>query len=1012
MQKYNHQKIEKKWQKYWEAHKTFETKDSARKPKKYILDMFPYPSGAGLHVGHPEGYTATDILSRYRRMKGDNVLHPMGWDAFGLPAENYAIKEGIHPDKTTQKNIKRFREQIKSIGLSYDWSREVDTSSPEYYKWTQWLFLQLYKKGLAYKKLASVNWCPKDNTVLANEQVVDGKCERCGTLVVKKNLSQWFFKITDYAEELLTDLDKLDWPEPIKTMQRNWIGKSAGVSWKQKIKDLNIPVECYDSVPQTFMAQTFCVIAPEHALVPKLVAGTEHENPVKEFLDALAKRRAADRFKVENEIEGVFTGRYIENPFGTGDLPIWIASFVVADYGTGIVNCSAHDERDFAFAKKFNIPLRPVMFPADPVEAERVRNLEYCYHHDPEAILEQPVEFKGRKWGEARADIIDFVEKTGIGRRTVNYKLRDWLLSRQRYWGAPIPIIYCENCAANSKIKRFVILHGRAETSKESFIPWLKQNLEKAGYEVQTPDLPGTEMPNDLEQAEYVRKNCVLDESTCVVAHSFGGVVTMRLLEQRVRLGKVIFVETPVSGKFVDGKDRPSVTAALKKGFDFDQIKQQAASFVILTGKKQTIVPLNDGKVLAKKLNGELVLGAFKKLHFTGKQEPAVLNLALPKHRAESGMVPVPEKDLPVKLPTDVDFRPTGESPLKRSKSFKKVKCPVCGGKAERDYDTMDTFVDSSWYFLRYSDPKNKKQFADKKKMQTWLPVDVYVGGAEHAVLHLLYSRFFTKALRDFGYLNFGEPFLKLRNQGLILGPDGEKMSKSRGNVINPDDMVKEFGADSLRMYEMFMGPLEDAKPWQTQGVVGIRRFLDRVWNWVNERSAPNLLGSSKTADKSARYTDSDDVKRRLHKLTKKITEDIENFSFNTAVSSFMEFHNQIKDEEVSLETVKTFLKLLYPFAPHVCEELNQVVDKTLGRANRQQSLQLEPWPIFDPAMVIDSTVEIVVQVNGKVKGRVSMPVNSTEEKVMAEVNKKNIMVIQNPKRVVFVLNRLINFVV
>lgn len=819
MKKYDHKKIEAKWQKYWQTKKTFIAKDSDKRPKKYILDMFPYPSGAGLHVGHPEGYTATDILSRYARMKGFNVLHPMGWDAFGLPAENYAIKEGIHPQKTTQKNIKRFTAQIKSIGLSYDWSREVNTSDPEYYKWTQWLFLQLYKKGLAYKKLASVNWCPKDNTVLANEQVVDGKCERCGTEVVKKKLSQWFFKITEYADELLSELDNLDWPEPIKTMQRNWIGRSEGITWTQKVKDLDIPVECYDSVPQTFMAQTFCVIAPEHPLVQKLITGTEYEKPVSKFIEELEERKRIDKFKVENEIEGIFTGRYIENPFGTGDLPIWVASFVIADYGTGIVNSSAHDERDFTFAKKYNIPLRPVMFPKDPIEAQKVRNLEVCYHHEPEALMEQPQEFSGRKWGEAREDIIDYVIKKGYGYRTVNYKLRDWLLSRQRYWGAPIPIIYCEKC----------------------------------------------------------------------------------------------------------------------------------------------------------------------------------------------GPQPVPEKDLPVKLPTDVDFRPTGESPLKRSKKFKKVVCPNCKGKAERDYDTMDTFVDSSWYFLRYTDPKNKSKFADAKKITNWLPVDTYIGGAEHAVLHLLYARFFTKAMNDLKMVDFREPFIRLRNIGLILGPDGEKMSKSRGNVINPDDIVKEFGADSLRMFEMFMGPLEDAKPWMTAGIIGITRFLDRVWQSL---PSSHLGGGILSAE-----NDDTGLLKIISKANKKITEDIEGLRFNTAVSALMICLNDAKQHLLKFTVSKnvynefrlTYIKLLYPFAPHISEELYSLM-------GGKKSLQLEKWPEFDPSLVVDQTVEIVVQVNGKVKGKLTLPTGQSQDKAQAAAMElepvKQAISGQSIKRTIYVPNRLINFVV
>lgn len=983
MGKYNHQKIEAKWQVYWDTHKTFIAKDADKRPKKYILDMFPYPSGAGLHVGHPEGYTATDILSRYSRMNGFNVLHPIGWDAFGLPAENYAIKEGIHPQKTTQKNIKRFTEQIKAIGLSYDWSREINTSDPAYYKWTQWLFLQLYKKGLAYKKEASVNWCPKDNTVLANEQVVDGKCERCGTTVVQKNLSQWFFKITDYAEELLSELDKLDWPEPIKLMQKNWIGKSQGA------------------------------------------------------------------------------------------------------------------EIDF--------------------------------------------EISGQK-------------------------------------------------------PSFLILHGRNGSPDSHTFPWLKEQLEFKGYKVQVPALPHTSEPDDAEQAQFVIKNCKLDENTVIIGHSFGGVVALRLLEKGIKVNQVVLMCTPFSGKFLDKKSRPSVTRACQKGFDFSKIRTNAKDFTLLYDSGDDIVSMSDGETFAEKLNGVLLKLKGNIPHLSGKTEPEVLEALLSDHQIkvfttrpdtifgatymvlapehiivknlesriqnlvevqkyieatkkkselqrtqlekektgvelkgikavnpatkqeipvwiadyvitgygtgaimavpahderdwefatrynlpitdvvaarnhaelnaeprgikpmtdygvlvnsgeftgmesedaikrmglkfgklttkyklrdwlvsrqrywgspipiihcnQCGMQPVLEKDLPVKLPTDVDFVPTGESPLKRSKKFGKVICPKCKGKAERDYDTMDTFVDSSWYFLRFVDPKNKKEFANKKKIKEWLPVNTYVGGAEHAVLHLLYSRFFTKALRDFGLLNFDEPFLKLRNQGLILGPDGEKMSKSRGNVINPDDIIREFGADSLRMYEMFMGPLEDAKPWQTQGIVGVKRFLDRVWNWVGQVESEKLKVKS----------DSEKVIRALNKLIKKVIEDIENFHFNTSVSAFMGFLNEAKDESVSVESVKTFLKLLYPFAPHITEELHQLI-------GGKKSLQLETWPTFDPKKIIDDTVEIVVQVNGKVKGKVTIPSGSDENTVkefgMNLTTVKILLEGHTVKRTIFVKDRLINLVI
>ena len=781
---YDPSKIEPKWQKVWLKNKTFKADPKSKKPKHYVLDMFPYPSGAGLHVGHPEGYTATDIISRYLRMKGHEVLHPMGWDAFGLPAENYAIKTKVHPQKTTDDSIVRFREQIQSIGFSYDWEREVNTSAPDYYRWTQWFFLFLYKNGLAYKRKAPVNWCGGCQTVLANEQVVDGLCERCSTAVVQKDLEQWFFKITDFIEDtekdgrktdgLLTGLKKIDWPNGTLVAQNNWIGKSAGVTYRQKVKGMDFEFESYDSVPQTFMAQTFAVIAPEHPMVPALVAGTKHEKPVMEFVEAVKEKKRKNRFEVDKESEGIFTGQYLDNPFGTGDLPIWVSSFVIYEYGTGVVNCSAHDERDFAFAKKYGIPLRPVMFPVDPKKAEQVKNLEYCYHHDQEGILQSPSEFIGRKWGEAREAIIDHIGKKGFGRRTTQYKLRDWLVSRQRYWGAPVPIIYCDKC----------------------------------------------------------------------------------------------------------------------------------------------------------------------------------------------GEVPVPEKDLPVELPGDVDFMPTGESPLHRSKKFQDVKCPKCKAPARREADTMDTFVCSSWYFFRFADSQNKKVFADPELMKKWCPVDLYVGGAEHTVLHLLYARFFTKALHRHGYIDFDEPFLKLRHQGLILGEDGEKMSKSRGNVINPDDVIKRYGADTLRLYEMFMGPFEASKPWSTKSIEGSYRFLQKVWRLAEENEIID-------------EPPSEILNRLLHKTIKKVTEDIERFSFNTAISAMMILANEVmKEKKISKTLMKKFALILAPFAPHLGEEL-------WAKLGHKDSLAYEPWPVYDPELVRDTTFELVFAVNGKMRSSHSVPMGITEKEAV-----------------------------
>ncbi len=815
MKKYNPKSIEAKWQKYWQTKKTFVAKDVSPKKKKFILVEFPYPSGAGLHMGHMRGYTAGDVTSRYWRLKGQEVLFPIGWDAFGLPAENYAIKTGVHPKKSTAKNVSNFIKQINSLGYSFDWSREVDTTDPDYYKWTQWLFLQFFKAGLAYEATAPINWCPKDKTGLANEEVINGACERCGTPVEKREMRQWYLKITAYAEKLLKGLQELpEWPDMVKTQQENWIGKSEGVSWNLQIKDLGDSITAFDSVPQTFKAQTFAVIAPEHPLVKKMVAGTKYEKDVLSFVERIQQKKLEDKFDFEKNVEGIFTGRYVKDPFGTGDLPIWVASFVVMDYGSGFVTCSAHDERDFAFAKKYNIPLRPVMFPVDPVEAEKVRNLEYCYHHAPDGIMEiAPEVAVGLRWEDARAPIIAYIEKEGLGKRTVQYKLRDWLFSRQRYWGEPIPVVHCQGC----------------------------------------------------------------------------------------------------------------------------------------------------------------------------------------------GVVAVPEKDLPVTLPPVKKYEPTGtgESPLAAISSWVNTKCPQCKGPAKRETNTMPQWAGSSWYWLRYADPKNKKEFASKAKLKRWTPVDIYFGGMEHTTLHLLYSRFWNLFLYDKKLVTTKEPYKKRVPHGIILAADGEKMSKSRGNVVNPDDIVKAHGADTARMYELFLGPHEAQVAWNDKGAIGVRRFLDRVWSWGQSQGEKvQGVGGGKNTEK---------VERAINKLIKKVGEDIEAQRFNTCISALMEFLNEVKDEPASNETYIKFLTILYPFAPHIAEELYE-------QAGGKKSLQQVAWPKFDPKKVVETTVEFVIQINGKLKDKLQLPLNTAEseavalaktlEKVQAALGGASI------RKTIFVPNRLVNFVI
>ncbi|MBI2050561.1 MAG: leucine--tRNA ligase [Parcubacteria group bacterium] len=808
---YNHNAIESKWQERWEQDAVFAASDKPKAgKKKYILDMFPYPSGAGLHVGHPEGYTATDIYARYVRMNGHEVLHPMGWDAFGLPAENYAIKSKVHPRESTEQNIKTFTRQIKSLGFSYDWSRELSTSSPDYYRWTQWLFLQLYHAGLAYKKEAPVNWCPDCQTVLANEQVIDGNCERCSSEVIQKNLEQWFFNVTgtdpkgkngSYPERLLLNLEKLDWPEPIRHMQRNWIGKSEGAELEFEVKGSSSKIKVFTTRPDTLFGATYMVLAPEHALIRELKGQIENWDEVQQYVKAASGKSQLERTDLAKEKTGVeLKGVAAINPGTKEEIPVWIADYVLATYGTGaIMAVPAHDERDYEFAKKYGLPIRQVITDADFTDGDKK---EEAYVGS--GVLINSDTFSGDSSEEAKWKITDAVK----GRLTIQYKLRDWLISRQRYWGAPIPIIYCDKC----------------------------------------------------------------------------------------------------------------------------------------------------------------------------------------------GEQPVKEENLPVTLPDDVDFLPKGESPLARSKSFHDVKCPNCESPARRESDTMDTFVDSSWYFLRYTDPKNQKEFADKKKIKAWLPVDTYVGGAEHAVMHLLYSRFIAMALHDLGYLNFEEPFLKLRNQGLILGPDGQKMSKSRGNVINPDDVIARFGADTMRMYEMFMGPLEDAKPWDTNGIVGVRRFLERVWNSHAFVDTVYLNREQELI-----------VGRELARTVKKTEDDIQSFGFNTAVAQFMIFINLVyKHERISAHHWETFLKVLSPFAPHITNELWEML-------GHKEVIEKEKWPEVDVLLLAQDEINYAVQVNGKLRGNVVIRAGADEgevtKKALALANVKKHLEGKAVARAVFVKGKLVNFV-
>lgn len=772
MNRYDFNSLEKKWRKIWEENPI--NPANTNKPKYYCLDMFPYPSGNGLHVGHWRGYVLSDVISRYKILQGYEVLHPMGWDAFGLPAENYAIKTGTHPSIATEQSISNVKRQLKEISAIYDWDKEINTTDPNYYKWTQWIFLKMFENGLAYEKEMPLNWCPSCKAVLANEEATNGECDRCGSQVTKKNLRQWMLKITNYAEKLLNDLDKLDWPEKVKKMQSDWIGKSYGAEIDFEVEGKNEKIKVFTTRPDTLYGACFMVLAPEHKVIKDIVTD-EQKEAVEQYIFDASTKSSVDRM-TEKEKTGVFTGAYGINPLNNKKLPIWISDYVLADYGTGAIMCvPAHDDRDFAFAKKFNLPILQVIKKCDEDLKE---NMEEPFLE--EGIMVNSDKFDGIKSSEAKEVIASFLEEQGIGKKTVNYKLRDWVFSRQRYWGEPIPLVHCDKC----------------------------------------------------------------------------------------------------------------------------------------------------------------------------------------------GIVGVKEEDLPVKLPNVSSYQPTstGESPLAAIEEWVNTTCPKCGGNAKRETNTMPQWAGSSWYFLRYCDVNNNKELASKEALKKWLPVDMYVGGIEHAVLHLLYARFYTKFLNDIGVVDFDEPFLHLFNQGMIT-KDGAKMSKSKGNVVSPDELVEKYGCDSLRLYELFVGPPEIDCEWDDSGIDGTFRYLNKVWKFIDEY-------------KDKIIEPSDEMVKLRHKMVYEITNRLEALTLNTVVSGFMEFTNKIVAEAkniggVDRDTLETIITLLAPFTPHICEELWQMIGNT-------ESVFKNKWCTYDEEKMKDSTIEIALQINGKVKGSLKIEADANKDNVLA----------------------------
>ncbi|MCM8817585.1 MAG: leucine--tRNA ligase [Candidatus Omnitrophica bacterium] len=810
--KYDPASIEEKWRRIWEEKKINYTDITDHSKKYYCLDMFPYPSGSGLHVGHWRGYVLSDVWARYKKLQGYNVLHPMGWDSFGLPAENDAIKKGIHPKISTKNNIENIKRQLKEIGAMYDWTKEINTSDPEYYRWTQWIFLQMFHKGLAYRAEMPINWCPNCKTGLANEEVINGCCERCGTTVTKKRMMQWMLRITQYAERLLSDLDRLDWPEKVKVMQRNWIGKSEGASVLFKVDNgSDIELEVFTTRPDTLFGATYVVLAPEHPLVFKITT-PDRLSQVREYVEKAINKSDLERTQLSREKTGVFTGAYSINPVNGKRIPIWVADYVLVHYGSGaIMSVPAHDMRDFEFARKFSLPVIEVIYSED---AKRNKDGSLLDAYEGKGVLLNSGHLTGMDSDEAKAAIVRWLEKSGKGCFKVTYKLRDWVFSRQRYWGEPIPIVYCDNC----------------------------------------------------------------------------------------------------------------------------------------------------------------------------------------------GTVPVDEKDLPVVLPDVESYRPTGtgKSPLAGIPDFVNTICPKCKGPATRETDTMPQWAGSSWYFLRYPNPNLKTAAFDRDVVDKWLPVDCYIGGVEHAILHLLYARFFTKFLYDIGVIGFDEPFMRLFNQGMVTKFSEktgklEKMSKSKGNVVNPDPLVKKYGTDTVRLYELFIGPPEVDSEWNDSGIEGCFRFLKKAWDFV-----------VKEVDKNSQTNDIS--RKRLHLLIKRVTERIEEFKFNTAISAFMEFLKDLPDDTCySKEDIEKFVILIAPFAPHFAEELWCEILKN------EETIFRAKWPGFDKSLIVEETMTIPVQVDGKLRGTLSVSKNIDAESIFeAALNLEAVTKIIGNKRIVkkiYIPGKIVNFV-
>ncbi len=1015
MEAYDFGKNESKWRKKWDELKLYSTpKLEEADQKYYILPQLPYPSGSGLHVGHAEVYSACDILARFKRMQGKKVLQVIGWDAFGLPAENYAIKTNVHPRINTDKAIDNFRDQIHKMGVSVDWDREVGSHNPDYYKWTQWFFLLMYNQGLAYRKNQKVNWCDSCKTVLANEQVIDkdGKevCERCDSEIQHKMMEQWYLKITEYADRLAKDLDKVDWPAETVKRQRDWIGRSEGATVKFELaseqKEENKKfIEVFTTRIDTLFGATYLVLAPEHDLVSKIVSEDQREN-VEAYIRLAKKKSEIERTDMTKEKTGVFTGAYAINPINNKQIPIWIADYVLVEYGTGaIMAVPAHDKRDWDFATKFQLDMVEVIKKPDSFTGEVYTGVD--------SVLINSDKFDGLSVKEAQKRIVDKLAKESLGENKVTFKLRDWSVSRQRFWGAPIPFLRkeIENDKYLTKPDLFVNFHAWDSNSKSTYHPWIEEQLRRQNIEVINPDLPNSTMPV-LEEwlGEVEKQTATKDLSNSVISgRSLGGWAAMKFVETN-KVRKLILVApstvTPFGFKsWQKYAETPEILESLKNfvGFDeggnidFEKVKENAQEILLIISRNDPYIDYQETIDFLKERLGNIRVMSFRdskhfKLEDGYSEFPKLLEEITKDVRPD--LQPIPENDLPVILPDDVDFVPTGQSPLKYSKKFHEGVEEKYGKGFSRESDTLDTFMCSSWYYYRYLDPKNDQAFASPEVLKRWMPVDFYLGGPEHVNGHLLYSRFFTKVLYDAGFIDFDEPFSVHKHQGLILGEDNRKMSKRWGNVINPSDVVDEHGADTLRMYEMFMGPLEETKPWSSKGVLGIKRFLNKVW----------FLQAKVQQEANNRTQES-----LINRLIINVTNDIENLSFNTAIAKYMEFINTLsKDEIVSSEVWKKFLCLLAPFAPFISEEL-------WARLGNHVSIHQMQWPVAESSKILSEKIKMAVQINGKVRAIIQVDAGLEQEKVLdIATESQNIaryLEEKSIRKVIFVKDKIINII-